>query len=42
VIGSVIVISIVFTVAVLALTLLTISKGYGYKHTVDPKEDEQE
>lgn len=38
-IGTVMVISIVFTIAILALTLLTISKGYGYKHTVDPKAD---
>lgn len=29
--------SLVLTFAVLALTLLTISKGYGYKHTIDPK-----
>lgn len=29
--------SIVFTLAILALTLVTISKGYGYKHTIDPK-----
>lgn len=28
---------LVLTFAVLALTLLTISKGYGYKHTIDPK-----
>lgn len=42
-VASVMVISIVFTIAILALTLLTISKGYGYKHTIDPKvEDEKE
>ncbi len=28
---------LVLTLIVLALTLLTISKGYGYKHTIDPK-----
>jgi len=39
------VVSIVLTVGVLLLTLLTISKGYGYKHTIDPpveKEEEKE
>lgn len=38
------VISIVLTVLVLILSLITISKGYGYKHTVDPiqKEDDQD
>lgn len=41
-IGSVMVISLVFTIAVLALTLLTISKGYGYKHTIDAKEVDEE
>lgn len=28
---------LVLTLAVMALTLFTISKGYGYKHTIDPK-----
>jgi len=30
------VISIILTVVILLLSLLTISKGYGYKHTIDP------
>ncbi len=34
---TVMIVSIVFTIAILALTLLTISKGYGYKHTIDDK-----
>ena len=33
---SAMVISIVLTIVVLLLTLLTISQGYGYKHTIDP------
>lgn len=42
------VISIVLTIGVLLLSLLTISQGYGFKHTVDPpvkrdnEEEEQE
>lgn len=36
--------SIIFTIVILLLSLLTISKGYGFKHTVDPptqqKDDE--
>ena len=32
----ILIISIVFTIAVLVLSILTISKGYGYKHTIDP------
>lgn len=35
-ITTVIVVSTVLTVIVLILTLVTISKGYGYKHTIDP------
>lgn len=31
-----IVVSIIFTIIILLLTLLTIQKGYGYKHTIDP------
>lgn len=33
---SALVIGLLLTVGVLLLSLLTISKGYGYKHTVDP------
>jgi len=33
---SAMVISIILTVVILLLSLLTISKGYGYKHTIDP------
>ena len=36
-----VVISIVLTIVILLLSLLTISKGYGYKHTVDPKPDSE-
>lgn len=42
------IISIFLTIIVLVLSIITISKGYGFKHTVDPKvdplpeEDEQE
>lgn len=37
------VISILLTVFILVLSLVTISKGYGFKHTVDPvKPDEAE
>jgi len=30
------VVSIVLTIIVLILTIITITKGYGYKHKVDP------
>ncbi len=39
------VVSMILTVLILLLTLLTIQKGYGYKHTIDPpvtKEEKQE
>lgn len=36
------IVSLIFTFVVLWLTILTISKGYGYKHTIDPIEDELE
>lgn len=36
------VIGLVLTVATLALTLLTISKGYSFKHTIDPLEEGDE
>lgn len=39
---SAIVISILFTVFILALSLVTISKGYGFKHTVDPSKPDEE
>lgn len=38
---SALVISIILTIAVLLLSLLTISKGYGYKHTIDPLVDDE-
>ncbi|MEI3604110.1 YtzI protein [Pseudogracilibacillus sp. SE30717A] len=38
---SAFVISILLTVGILILSLLTISKGYGYKHTIDPLVDEE-
>lgn len=40
---SALVISIILTIIILILSLITISKGYGYKHTVDPLvKDEKE
>lgn len=36
VITTVLVVSTILTVIILILTLVTISKGYGYKHTIDP------
>jgi hypothetical protein len=33
------IISIVLTIVVLIMSIITISKGYGYKHKVDPKID---
>lgn len=38
---SAMVISIILTVVILLLSLLTISKGYGYKHTIDPLENNE-
>lgn len=32
--------SIVFTLIILLLTLITIQKGYGYNHTIDPSPEE--
>lgn len=34
------VISMLLTAFVLVLTLITISKGYAFKHTIDPRNDE--
>jgi len=36
------VVSIIFTVIVLILSVLTITKGYGYKHTVDPPPEKED
>ena len=33
--------SIVFVALLIILSLATINKGYGYKHTVDPHPDEE-
>lgn len=38
----ILIISIIFTIVVLALSILTISKGYGYKHKIDPPVDPSE
>ena len=38
----ILIISIVFTIAVLVLSILTICKGYGYKHKIDPPIDPAE
>lgn len=29
-------VSILLTIGILVLSLITIQKGYGYKHTIDP------
>jgi len=39
---TVLVISIILTVGILLLSLLTISQGYGYKHTIDPLEKNED
>lgn len=36
---SAMIISILFTIVVLVLSIITISKGYGYKHKIDPMVD---
>lgn len=36
------VVGIVLTVLTLWLTLITISKGYAYKHTIDPLNEDDE
>lgn len=35
-------ISIILTIVVLILSVWTISKGYGFKHTIDPAPEEEE
>lgn len=37
---TILIISIVIVIIVLLLSILTISKGYSYKHTVDPIPEE--
>lgn len=38
-----IVVSLILTVVIMLLTILTISQGYAYKHTIDPlKEGDKE
>ncbi|WP_246569887.1 YtzI protein [Lentibacillus saliphilus] len=32
----------VITISVLVLSLITISKGYAYKHTIDPLPEDEE
>ncbi|MCM3399000.1 YtzI protein [Oceanobacillus profundus] len=36
------VVSVVVVVLVVWLSLVTLSKGYGYKHSVDPKPEDTE
>ncbi|MBY7142252.1 YtzI protein [Virgibacillus sp. NKC19-3] len=36
------IISIIAVVGVLLLSLLTLSKGYAYKHSIDPHPDEEQ
>lgn len=38
----VIIVCIIVVIAVLWLSIMTLNKGYGYKHTVDPLPGEQE
>jgi len=33
--------SLILIVMVIVLSLITINKGYGYKHTVDPHPDDE-
>lgn len=33
--------SIIFTVIILILSLITIQKGYGFKHTIDPPAEKE-
>ena len=40
--GTVIIISIIIFVIVLALTIFTINKGYAYKHTIDEHPDKMD
>lgn len=35
----IIIISFIFTIVILLMSIFTISKGYGYKHKVDSKSD---
>jgi uncharacterized protein YpmB len=37
---TILVICIIIVIVVLALSLITTSKAYDYKHTIDPLEDE--
>lgn len=39
---TILIVSIIFTIIVLVLSLITISKGYAYKHTVDPLDHDGE
>lgn len=39
---TVLVISLILTAIVLVLSLVTISQGYGYKHTIDPLEKQDD
>ncbi len=38
----VIIVCIIIVIGVLALSILTLNKGYGYKQTIDPLPGEQE
>jgi len=40
--GAVAVFSALIIVMVLVLSLVTLSKGYGYKHTIDPLPEEKD
>ena len=33
---TIVVVSIIFTLIVLVLSIMTLTEGYGFKHTVDP------
>lgn len=38
--GTVIIISIIIFIIILALTIFTINKGYAFKHTVDERPEQ--
>lgn len=40
---TIVVVSVIFTLIVLVLSIMTLTEGYGYKHTIDPlTKDEEE
>lgn len=39
---TIIIISVIIVLIILALSVLTINKGYDYKHTIDPPVDKKQ